>query len=63
MFYGIIMDTVRDGILRSYGPMMWKRIVAEVGIPSETFEFYARYDDRILITICDCKWMGGGHAR
>ncbi|CAF0994520.1 unnamed protein product [Adineta ricciae] len=54
MFYGIIMDTVRDGILRSYGPMLWKRIVSEVHIPSETFEFYERYDDHILINICDC---------
>lgn len=55
MFYGIIMDTIRDGILRSYGPMMWKRVVHEVKLPSETFEFYQRYDDHLLINICDCK--------
>lgn len=56
MFYGIIMDTIRDGILRSYGPNIWKRILQEINLPMETFDFYARYDDSILIKICDCKY-------
>ncbi|CAF3550128.1 unnamed protein product, partial [Adineta steineri] len=30
MFYGIIMDTIRDGIVGSYGLVMWKRIVKEI---------------------------------
>ncbi|CAF3508240.1 unnamed protein product [Rotaria sordida] len=54
MLYGIVMDTIRDGILRSYGAIMWKRIVKEVNLPFETFEFYSRYDDNLLIKICDC---------
>ena len=56
MIYGMIMDTIRDGILRSYGSVMWKRVVNEVNLPSETFELYTRYDDNILIHICDCKF-------
>ncbi|CAF2760229.1 unnamed protein product [Rotaria sp. Silwood2] len=48
------MDTIRDSILRSYGAIMWRRIVQEVDLPSETFEFYSRYDDSLLIKICDC---------
>ncbi|CAF0865982.1 unnamed protein product [Adineta steineri] len=54
MFYGIIMDTIRDGIVGSYGLVMWKRIVKEINLPSETFELYSRYDDKILQNICDC---------
>ncbi|CAF4671083.1 unnamed protein product [Rotaria sp. Silwood1] len=54
MLYGIVMDTIRDGILRSYGAIMWKRVVHEVNLPFETFEFYSRYDDSLLIKICDC---------
>ena len=53
MFYGLIMDTIRDGILQAYGPMIWKRIVHELNLPSEVFDFQARYDDRLLIEICD----------
>jgi hypothetical protein len=55
MFYGIIMDTIRDGVLRSYGAIMWRRIVQEVNLPSETFDLYSRYDDSLLMNICDCK--------
>jgi hypothetical protein len=51
------MDTIRDGILRSYGVNMWKRIVNEVNLPSDTFDFYTRYDDHMLINICDCKFL------
>ena len=57
MFYGIIMDTIRDGILRAYGAIMWKRIVHEIKLHSETFDFYSRYDDSLLINICDCKFI------
>lgn len=56
MLYGIILDTVRDGILRSYGSNMWKRIVHEVKLPSEVFDFHLRYEDHLLINICDCKF-------
>jgi hypothetical protein len=45
IFYGIIMDTIRDGILRSYGVIMWKRIVNEVKLPSETF---------VLVSLFEC---------
>ena len=55
MLYGIIMDTIRDGILRSYGPIMWKRIVHEVNLSTETFDFYSRYEENLLINICDCE--------
>ena len=55
MFYGLVMDTIRDGILRSYGPMMWRRVVHELNLPSDVFDFYTRYDDGILIQICDCE--------
>ncbi len=39
------MDTIRDGILRSYGVIMWKRIVNEVKLPSETF---------VLVSLFEC---------
>ena len=57
MFYGLVMDTIRDGILRFYGPIMWNRVVHELHLTTDTFDFYQRYDDRLLVQICDCnRW-------
>ena len=56
MLYGLIFEVDRDAVLRTYGPMLWKRLVNEVKLPSESFEPYARYDDQLMIHICDCKF-------
>lgn len=57
MLYGIILESARDGIILSYGLNVWKRIVHELELPSETFDFFTRYNDKILINISDCKYL------
>ena len=55
MVYGVIMETVRVTILRSYGSIMWRRIVHEIDLLQEKFNIYSTYDDALLIQICECK--------
>ncbi|UJR35611.1 hypothetical protein I4U23_028361 [Adineta vaga] len=54
MFYGIILESARDGVILFHGETVWKRIVHELKLPSETFTLFARYDQKILFDICDC---------
>jgi hypothetical protein len=55
MLYGIILESVRDGILLFYGDRVWKCIVSELKLPSETFDLFERYDHKIIFNICECK--------
>jgi guanylate cyclase len=57
MFYGVILESARDGVIVFYGDTVWKRIVNELKLPSETFELFVRYDHKILLDICECKYI------
>jgi hypothetical protein len=57
MFYGILLESARDGVIIVYGEHIWKRIVQELQLPSETFHSFERYDHKILFNICECKYM------
>ncbi len=57
MLYGIILDSARDGVILSYGLNIWKRIVRELELPSETFNVFIHYNDNIMLNICDCKYL------
>jgi guanylate cyclase len=57
MLYGIILDSARDGVILSYGLNVWKRIVYELKLPSETFDLFTHYSDNIMLNICDCKYL------
>ncbi|CAF1105327.1 unnamed protein product [Adineta ricciae] len=54
MFYGIIYESARDGVILFHGENVWKRIVTELKFPSDTFQLFARYDAKILFDICEC---------
>ena len=55
MIYGIILESARDGVIIFYGDKVWKRIVHELKLPSETFELFVRYDHKLMFEICECK--------
>jgi hypothetical protein len=57
MFYGIILESARDGVIVFYGDHIWKRIVQELKLPSETFDLFKRYDHQLLLNICECKYI------
>lgn len=54
MLYGIILESARNGIILTYGLNMWKRIVQELDLSSESFDFYTHYPDTLMLNICDC---------
>ncbi|CAF0865964.1 unnamed protein product [Adineta steineri] len=54
MLYGIILESARDGVIVFHGDSLWKRIVHELNLPSETFQLFARYEEKILFDICEC---------
>ena len=54
MLYGIILEGARNGIILTYGLNMWKRIVQEIGLSCETFDFFTHYPDNLMLSICDC---------
>lgn len=54
MLYGIILESVRNGIVLDYGLNTWKRIVQEVDLPSDTFDLFTHYPDVLMLSICDC---------
>ncbi|CAF1455606.1 unnamed protein product, partial [Didymodactylos carnosus] len=53
MLYGIILESARDGICLFYGVETWKRVVEEVNLPQDTFNFVGQYDDSILKQIAE----------
>lgn len=55
MLYGIILESARDGVIVFHGENVWKRIVHELRLPSDTFQPFARYDKKLLFDICECK--------
>ena len=55
MVYGIILDSARDSVVFAYGENQWKRIVHELALPSETFDPFVTYDDKLMLNICDCE--------
>ncbi|CAF4341093.1 unnamed protein product [Adineta steineri] len=57
MLYGIILESARDGVIVFHGDSLWKRIVHELNLPSETFQLFARYEEKILFDICECKYI------
>ena len=54
MLYGLILECVRNGIILTYGSNIWKRIVHEVDLPTETFDLFTHYPDDLMLSICDC---------
>ena len=56
MLYGIILDSARDGIILSYGWNIWKRVVNELKLPSDTFDLFTHYSENIMFSICECKF-------
>lgn len=55
MLYGVLLEGVREGIILIHGDQVWKRVVQEMKLPSETFDLFKRYDHRILVNISECK--------
>ena len=55
MIYGILLDSARDSIVQTYGTHCWKRIVNELKLPTDTFDPFMMYSDKILMEICECK--------
>ncbi len=50
MLYGIILESVRNGIILSYGLSIWKRIVHDIELPSETFDRLKHYNDDLILS-------------
>lgn len=57
MLYGVLLEGVREGIILFHGEQVWKRVVQEIKLPSETFDLFKRYDYRVLLNISECKSM------
>lgn len=55
MLYGILLESVRDGICLSYGCQVWKKIVQELNLEHESFTTLGRYDDNLIERIAECK--------
>jgi hypothetical protein len=55
MLYGIILESARNSIILFHGRIVWKRIVHELELPSDTFELFTHYTDKLILTMCDCK--------
>lgn len=55
MFYGILLESARDGVIHFYGDHLWKRVAQELRLPSETFHLFDQYDHKLLLNICECK--------
>ncbi|CAF3478037.1 unnamed protein product [Adineta steineri] len=54
MLYGILLESVRDGICLNYGRQIWKRIVQELNFEHETFTTFGQYDDSLVTKIAEC---------
>lgn len=57
MLYGVILESARDGIILSHGLNIWKRIVNELELPSNEFDFFTHYSDQLMLNICDCEFF------
>ena len=57
MLYGVLLEGVREGIILFHGEQVWKRVVQEMKLSSETFDLFKRYDHRVLVNISECKSM------
>ncbi|CAF2064681.1 unnamed protein product [Rotaria magnacalcarata] len=54
MLYGILLESVRDGICLSYGNQIWKKVVQELNFEHESFTTLGRYDDNLIDKIAEC---------
>ena len=55
MLYGILLESVRDGICLSYGNQIWKRLVKELDFEHESFTTLGRYEDNLIERIAECN--------
>ena len=55
MLYGLLLESARQYIVMVHGDSVWKCIVHELQLPSETFDIGVRYDGKLLFHICECK--------
>ena len=55
MIYGILLESIRDGICEVYGDFTWKRIVEFINLEHETFTTLGRYDEAVIERIADCE--------
>ncbi|CAF0994539.1 unnamed protein product [Adineta ricciae] len=54
MLYGLVLDSARDGIIFQYGSNVWKRVIHELKLPSDTFDLFTHYNDQLLLNISEC---------
>ena len=55
MLYGLLLESARQYIIMVHGDSVWKCIVHELQLLSETFDISVRYDGKLLFLICECK--------
>lgn len=55
MIYGILLESIRDGITTVHGDAAWKRIVQDLNLEHETFTTLGRYDETAIERIAECK--------
>lgn len=55
MIYGMLLESIRDGICTCHGEGAWKRIVQDLNFEYETFTTLGRYDEAIIERIAECE--------
>ena len=55
MIYGILLESVRDGICSNYGNDIWKQIVEELCLEYESFSIHHQYNDNLIERIAECN--------
>ena len=55
MLYGLILESARQYIISVHGESVWKSIVNELKLPSDTFDLCSRYDHKLIFYVCDCE--------
>lgn len=55
MLYGILLESVRDGICLRYGKRIWKKISEELLFEHESFTTLGRYEDNLIEKIAQCN--------
>lgn len=55
MIYGILLESIRDGVCLMHGDGAWKRIVQELNFEEETFTTLGRYDEALIERIAECE--------
>ena len=63
MIYGILLESIRDGINKVHGDAAWKRIVQDLNFEHETFTTLGRYDEALIERIAECEKIWSNERR